>query len=334
MKVFVTGGAGYVGSHCVRALCDSDHEVVVLDNLQAGHRRAVDSRATLIVGDLADTELIERTFSRNGFDAVLHFAGVLDVNESVLHPLRYYRINLACTISLLEAMRKHGIRKMIFSSTCATYGAPPAVPITEDMPQYPINPYGRTKLAIEWALRDSAAAWGLGATALRYFNAAGAAADGTMGEDHEPEKHLIPLVLRVALGRTKRIQIFGTDYPTPDGTCVRDYIHVEDLANVHRIALDNQTVGKFQCFNIGTGVGVSVQQLIDAARAVTGHEIPAVPAARREGDPPELYSDPSKLTSELGWRPRYVDIRETVATAWNWHRTHPRGYDDGSRPAE
>ena len=194
--------------------------------------------------------------------------------------------------------------------------------------------YGRTKLAIEWALRDSATAWGLGATALRYFNAAGAASDATMGEDHDPETHLIPLVLRVALGKTKQIQVFGTDYPTPDGTCVRDYIHVEDLADVHRIALEHQTAGKFQYFNIGTGVGVSVQELIDAARAVTGHDIPAIPAARREGDPPELYADPSKVTSEFGWRPRYVDIRETVATAWNWHRTHPRGYDDGSRPSE
>ncbi len=335
MKVFVTGGAGYVGSHCVRALCDADHEVVVFDNLQAGHRRAVDSRATLIIGDLADTGLIERTLSRNGFEAVLHFAGVLDVNESVLHPLRYYRINLACTISLLEAMRKHRINKMVFSSTCATYGVPTAVPIREDMPQHPINPYGRTKLAIEWALRDSAAAWGLGATALRYFNAAGAAPDAAMGEDHKPETHLIPLVLRVALGEAKQIRIFGTDYPTPDGTCVRDYIHVQDLADAHRIALDHQTAGTFQCFNIGTGVGVSVQELIDAARTVTGHEIPAVPAARREGDPPKLYAEPSKVTSEFGWQPRYVDIRETVETAWTWHRTHPRGYDDeGSRPSE
>jgi UDP-glucose 4-epimerase len=223
-------------------------------------------------------------------------------------------------------MRAHDIKKIVFSSTCATYGVPRAVPMTEEMPQDPINPYGRTKLAIEWALADSAAAWGLGATALRYFNASGAAADGTLGEDRDPEYHLIPVVLQVALGQREEIKIFGLDYPTRDGSCVRDYIHVEDLASVHRIALETQQEGDFRYYNVGTGMGVSVKELIEVAREVTGHEIPAAPASRREGDPPELYADPTKAMTELNWQPQYTDIRRIVETAWNWHQAHPHGY--------
>lgn len=238
-------------------------------------------------------------------------------------PLKYYRNNIAGTVTLLEAMRDHAVRRLVFSSTCATYGVPPRVPITEDMPQNPINPYGRTKLAIEWALRDSAPAWGLGACALRYFNAAGAASDGAIGEDHHPESHLIPLVLQVALGQRPHIGIFGDDYPTPDGTCIRDYIHVEDLAAIHRIAIESQQPGTFRAFNVGTGVGTSVRQVIDAARAVTGHPIPSVTSPRREGDPPQLFADPSKAQRELGWKARFADIREVVETAWRWHRRHP-----------
>ena len=326
MKVFVTGGAGYVGSHCVRGLCDGGHDVVVFDNLSNGHREAVDARASLVVGDLGDLSLVRSTLAEGGFEAVMHFAASAEVGESVREPLGYYRNNVINTVSLLEVMRKCEIRKLVFSSTCATYGVPSAVPITEGMPQTPINPYGRTKLAIEWALRDCAVAWDLGSTALRYFNAAGASADGSIGEDHEPESHLIPLILRVAMGLSEGIKIFGVDYPTADGTCVRDYVHVEDLAGVHRIAIESQQEGKFRCYNVGTGQGVSVKEVIEAAREVTGHEILASPNPRREGDPPELYADPTKIMTELGWQPQYTDIHRTIETAWNWHRQHPDGY--------
>lgn len=327
MKVFVTGGAGYVGGHCVRALCEAGHDVVVFDNLRnGGHREAVDTRATLVVGDLADRKLIEKTFASSGFDAVMHFAGLLDVNESTRQPLRYFHENVGNTLCLLELMQAHTIKNLVFSSTCATYGIPGAVPITEDMPQVPISPYGQSKLAIEWMLRASAPAWGLGSTALRYFNASGASADASIGEDRDPEYHLIPVVLQVALGQRDQIKIFGLDYPTRDGTCVRDYIHVEDLADVHRIALETQSRGLFRYYNVGTGVGVSVKELIEVAREVTGKEIPASPTPRRDGDPPELYADPTKIMTELDWQPRYTDIRSTVETAWQWHRTHPKGY--------
>lgn len=327
MQILVTGGAGYIGSHCVRALCDVGHGVVVYDNLTSGgHREAVDPRAALVVADLADEAALRRTFNDQPIEAVMHFAALLDVNESVRQPLRYYRNNVALTVALLEQMETHGVRNFVFSSTCATYGVPPTVPITEDMSQQPISPYGRTKLAIEWALRDSAAAWGLAATALRYFNASGAAADGTLGEDRDPEYHLIPLVLQVALGQRKQISVFGTDYPTSDGTCVRDYIHVEDLAEAHRRAIESPSPGELRCYNVGTGTGVSVRELIEVARRVTGHAIPAIEAPRREGDPPALFADPSKIMRELGWRPRYTDIRTIVETAWRWHRSHPHGY--------
>ncbi len=326
MNIFVTGGAGYVGSHCIRALCEAGHNVVVYDNLSTGHRDAVEPPATLVVGDLGDTHRLSATLADGAFEAVMHFAAFAEVGESVKHPLRYYRNNVSSTVSLLEQMQEHGIKKIVFSSTCATYGVPLSVPITEDMPQMPINPYGRTKLAIEGMLRDCASAWGLGATALRYFNAAGAAADARIGEDHDPESHLIPLVLRVALGQREGVSIFGLDYPTPDGTCLRDYIHVEDLAGVHRIALETQPEGTLRCYNVGTGRGVSVKEVIDAAREITGREIPASPAPRREGDPAELYADPTLLCTELSWKPRYTEIRPIIETAWNWHRTHPAGF--------
>ncbi len=329
MKLFVTGGAGYVGSHCVRGLCDAGHTVVVYDNLTSGgHRAAVDPRAKLVVGDIADIDMLDQVLGPGQFDGVLHFAALLDVNESVREPLKYYQNNITGSVALLSMMRKYDIKRMVFSSTCATYGVPTAMPITEELPQHPISPYGRTKLAIEWALRDSAASWGLGATALRYFNASGASTDGTIGEDRDPEYHLIPLVLQVALGQRESIKIFGSDYPTPDGTCVRDYIHVEDLAVVHRLAIESQTPGEFRYYNVGTGIGVSVKELIEVSRQVTGHPIPALADDRREGDPPELYADPTKIKAELGWKPKYPGIRETIETAWQWHKTNPRGYAD------
>jgi len=325
MNVFVTGGAGYVGSHCVRRLIQAGHAVTVYDNLIYGHRRAVDPAATFVEGDLADRDRLEHVLRDGHFDAVMHFAAFLNVGESVEQPLRYYRNNVANTLGLLEIMQQVGIRRMVFSSTCAVYGEPPRLPITEDLPRDPINPYGATKLAVEWMLRDSAT-WGLGATALRYFNAAGAASDGTLGEDHDPETHLIPLVLQVALGQREYIQIFGTDYPTPDGTCIRDYIHVEDLAEAHVLALEAIEPGRFEAYNVGTGRGTSVREIIEAARRVTRHPIPARESPRRPGDPPVLYADPGRLRAALGWEPRFTDIEQTIATAWRWHRGHPRGY--------
>ena len=327
MKLLVTGGAGYVGSHCVRELCDHDHQVVVVDNLSAGHREAVDPRAELVVADLAERSRIDDLMTGAKFDAVMHFAGSLNVGESVTEPLLYYRNNVVNSLSLLELMAEHEIGSFVFSSTCAVYGTPPSTPINEDMPTEPINPYGRTKLAIEWALADCVAAWGLSATALRYFNASGAASDGSNGEAHDPEQHLLPLVLQVALGQRERISVFGTDYPTRDGTCVRDYIHVEDLATAHRAAIESQTPATFRAFNVGTGNGVSVRELIDVARAVTGHDIPSVDAPRRPGDPAELYANPERLMSSLGWKPRFGDIREVVETAWGWHQSHPNGFE-------
>ena len=330
MKVLATGGAGDVGSHCIRRLQAGGHAVTVLDNLSSGHAAAVPRGMPLIKGDLADVDLVDRTLAQ-GFDAVMHFAACLDVDESVRLPLKYYENNVVNTVHLLKLMSGHGVRRFVFSSTCATYGVPQTVPITEDSPQNPINPYGRTKLAMEWALRDCAAAWGLGSCVLRYFNASGAAEDGTIGEDHEPEIHLIPVVLQVALGQRERVYIFGQDYPTPDGTCVRDYVHVEDLAEAHVRGLEAIEQGRFMAYNVGTGVGTSVRQLIDAARQVTGHPVPAVAADRRLGDPPQLYADPSRLTAELGWRPRYADPVAIVESAWRWHRQHPHGFGEGRR---
>lgn len=325
MRVLVTGGAGYVGSHTVRALCAVGFDVVVYDNLSTGHAGAVDRRASLIVGDLSNASHLTETLSR-GIEGVLHFAASLDVNESVREPLRYYRNNVANTVTLLTSMKRTGVRNMVFSSTCATYGIPASVPIGEDAPQRPINPYGRSKLAIEWMLEDSARAWDLGATALRYFNAAGASPAGDIGEDHDPEIHLIPRVLFAALGRIPEVSIYGTDYPTPDGTCIRDYIHVDDLADAHVRAVTTQRAGTFRCFNLGTGRGASVRQIIDAAREVTGRDFPVVTSPRREGDPPELVANPALVRGELGWAPQYTGIDEIIRTAWSWHRTHPNGF--------
>ena len=327
MRILVTGGAGYVGSHCVRELCNAGHDVVVLDNLSIGHRQAVDARALLIEGDLADEALVDRAVGQNRPEAIMHFAALAEVGESVRDPLRYYRNNVVSSVALLEAMRKYEVKRFVFSSSCAVYGIPARVPIAEDCPKVPINPYGRTKLAIEWLLEDCAAAWGLGATALRYFNAAGASADATLGEDHRPESHLIPRVLEVALGKAQDIAVFGNDYPTPDGTCIRDYIHVEDLAAIHRIVLEAQGAAAFAAFNVGTGRGVSVREVIEAARKITGHAIPVRQAPRRPGDPPELVANPDALCRRFAWRPKFQDIGPTIESAWRWHRSHPQGFE-------
>ncbi len=328
MRVIVTGGAGYVGSHAVRALLRAGHEVIVLDNLSAGHAGAVPQEARLVVGDLGDTVLLDDLFGLFPPDAVMHFAAYIEVGESVVDPLKFYDNNVGNSVRLLRAMQRHGVKRMVFSSTCATYGTPDRMPITEDMPQEPASPYARAKLAVEWALADSAAAWGLGFVALRYFNAAGAAADGSIGEDHHPESHLIPNVLKVPLGQRETLKVFGTDYETPDGTCVRDYVHVEDLADAHVLAIEAIKPGEGRFFNAGTGHGSSVREVIEAARAVTGHPIPVVEEPRRPGDVPTLYADSNRIKAELGWQPNHTNLRDIVASAWRWHERHPNGFED------
>lgn len=325
MKVLVIGGAGYVGSHTVRQLMRSGHEVVVYDNLSRGHRQSVKD-GVFVDGELSDRPKLQRVFSEYGIEAVMHFAAFALVGESVAQPAMYYQNNVSAPLELLEAMRASGVWRIVFSSTTATYGQPEKIPIAESTVQLPINPYGFTKLVFEHALTDYAKAYGFGCAALRYFNAAGASPDGDIGEDHDPESHLIPLVLQTALGQRARIGIFGEDYPTPDGTCIRDYIHVDDLADAHLKALALLEPGTNLQLNLGTGVGQSVRQIIDACRKVTGHPIPTSVEERRPGDPAELVADSSLAKKVLGWSPAYTDIEAIVETAWKWHRSHPRGY--------
>ncbi len=328
MKVLVTGGCGYIGSHTVRALVNSGHDVLVLDNLVNGHRRAIDENVGFVAGDLEDRTLLAELFEAEKFDAVVHFAAFIEVGESVIDPLKFYQNNISNTLNLLQAMQTYGVKKMVFSSTCAVYGTPDTMPLTEELPCNPVSPYARAKYAIEWALEDCNTAWELGYTALRYFNAAGAASDGKIGEDHSPESHLIPIVLQVALGQREQVKIFGTDYDTPDGSCLRDYIHVEDLADAHVKALEVLAPGQKRIYNAGTGTPTSVRELIEVARKVTGHAIPAVEEGRRAGDVPELYANASKIRDDLGWQPRYAKLEDIVASAWKWHQAHPKGYDD------
>jgi UDP-glucose 4-epimerase len=325
MRVLVVGGAGYVGSHTVRLLSALNHDVWVYDNLSRGHVESV-PRERFIQGNLTDRSLLMQVMLDKEIEAVMHFAAFALVGESVQHPAMYYQNNVTATFELLEAMRSVGVWRFVFSSTTATYGQPDKMPIREDTPQNPINPYGFTKLVVERALRDYATAYGFGVAALRYFNASGASADGSIGEDHDPESHLIPIVLQVALGQREAIQVFGNDYPTEDGTCVRDYIHVEDLATAHLAALEKLKPGSVLEMNLGTGVGHSVLQVIEACRKVTGHPIPAIFAERRPGDPACLIADSSLAQKTLGWTPKYVAIDSIVETAWNWHKAHPRGY--------
>lgn len=325
MKLLVTGGAGYVGSHAVRRLLQAGHEIWVYDNLYQGHAAAVPT-GSLIEGDLLDQPKLEHTLRSLRIEAVMHFAALALVGESVTDPAKYYRGNVQGTFHLLEAMRATGVKKIVFSSTTATYGVPEKIPIAESTPQNPINPYGFSKLVVERMLDDYADAYGFGFAALRYFNASGAASDGSLGEDHSPESHLIPIVLQVALGQRDAITIFGNDFPTPDGTCIRDYIHVEDLAEAHLKALQRLKSGEGLKLNLGTGIGFSVQQVIEACRKVTGHPIPAKVGPRREGDPPALIADARAALAALDWKPQYTSIENIIATAWRWHSAHPRGY--------
>jgi UDP-glucose 4-epimerase len=327
MRILVTGGAGYIGSHTVKLLLARGHDVRVLDNLALGHRAAV-SAERLTVADLADAAAVDHLLLAHRIEAVVHFAAFAAVGESVKQPQKYWQNNLVNTLSLLDLCRRHGVNRFVFSSTCATYGVPAIVPMTEDTPQLPINPYGHTKLAVERALADYAAAYGLGYAALRYFNAAGAAADGTIGEDHHPETHLIPLVLQVALGQRPHIEVFGTDYPTPDGTCIRDYIHVDDLAEAHLRALETIEPGKGLCLNLGTGRGYSIREVIQTAEQVTGKPIASKDGPRRPGDPPALVAAADRARQVLGWSPRYPELKQIIDTAWAWHRAHPHGYAD------
>jgi UDP-glucose 4-epimerase len=323
MKVLVTGGAGYIGSVVSRQLLDAGHEVVVFDNLERGHRQAVAPAARFVLGDLRDPAAVHAALA-GGFDGVLHFAALALVAESVAHPERYYQTNVVGTLNLLEAMRDAGVARLVFSSTCAVYGQPDEVPISESAPPRPTNAYGASKLAVDGMIGDFCRAHGLGAVSLRYFNVAGASGD--VGEDHDPETHLIPNILRTALGRNPHVEVFGTDYPTPDGTAIRDYIHIEDLSAAHLLALDATTPDAHRILNLGNGNGFSVKQVIDAAREVTGAEIPTREAPRRPGDPPMLVAASERIRAELGWEARKPQLREMVADAWAFARSHPRGY--------
>ena len=327
MNILVTGGAGYVGSHTARLLDRVGHEVWVYDDLLRGHRRAA-LTDRLIEGRLDDSVKLEAILQDKRIDAVMHFAAFALVGESVDDPAKYYLNNVVGSCRLLEAMRAAGVWRIVFSSTTATYGTPAKVPIVESEPQNPINPYGFSKLVVERALADYARAYGWSYAALRYFNAAGASPDGDLGEDHDPETHLIPIVLQVALRQREKVIIFGDDYPTPDGTCIRDYVHVDDLATAHAAALEKLQPGRELKLNLGTGRGHSVHQVIDACRQVTGHPIPADLGPRRPGDPPELVADAALAEQTLEWRPRYTDITSIAESAWRWHRSHPGGYDD------
>jgi len=324
-RILVTGGAGYIGSHTVKMLLGAGHHVVVLDNLSYGHRAAV-PETSLIVADLRDVDHLDQILVAHRIDSVIHFAASTFVGESVSDPAKYYLNNLVHSANLLERVRRHGISKFVFSSTCATYGVPAKSPITEAAPQHPINPYGNTKLAFERMLADFAKPYGIGYAALRYFNASGAAPDGSIGEDHTPETHLIPLVIQAALGQRPHIEIYGTDYPTPDGTCIRDYIHVDDLAAAHVHALDRIEPGVGRCLNVGTGRGYSVREVIRTVEEVSGRKVPTKEGPRRAGDPPELVAAADAIRRDLNWEPKYTELRTIVETAWNWHRNKPRGY--------
>jgi UDP-glucose 4-epimerase len=323
MKLLVTGGAGYIGSICVEQLLDQGHNVTIFDNLTEGHRRAIDPRAPLIEGDLQDRKAIFSAMDQVRPEGVMHFAANALVGESMENPSKYFRNNVGGGLNLIDAMIEHGAKRFVFSSTCATFGPPERIPIDETLPQRPINPYGESKLLFEKILRWYDEIHGLKFVALRYFNAAGATAQ--YGEDHRCETHLIPNVLKVALGQKEQVDIFGTDYETPDGTCIRDYIHIVDLAQAHILALG---VEQSAFYNLGTGGGTSVREVIAACEKVTGKTIPVVEKPRRAGDPPRLIAASEKIKRELGWTPKFESIETIVESAWAWHLKYPKGYED------
>lgn len=323
MKILVTGGAGYIGSICVEEMLNRGHGIAVLDNLTEGHRAAVDPRATFYEADLADRVAVGLAVKEFAPDAVMHFAANALVGESMTNPSKYFRNNVSNGVNLLDAMVENGVKRFVFSSTCATFGVPERMPIDETLPQRPINPYGESKLMFEKILRWYDEIHGLRFTALRYFNAAGASEK--FGEDHRVETHLIPNILKVALGQKEAVEIYGTDYETPDGTCIRDYIHILDLADAHIRALDR---GESGFFNLGTGGGTSVREVIDCCRRVTGKDIAVREQPRRAGDPPRLIAASDKIRRELGWEPRFQNIEAIVRNAWDWHVRHPAGYGD------
>ncbi|MGE5655253.1 MAG: UDP-glucose 4-epimerase GalE [Actinomycetota bacterium] len=325
--ILVTGGAGYIGSHAVLALQQAGYEVIVLDNLSYGHRELIEQglQVKLIVGDTTDRALLDDLFATHAIAAVMHFAAFIAVGESVVEPDKYYRNNVVGTLTLLEAMVAASVKNFVFSSTCAIYGMPKTIPMTEDHPQNPLSPYAASKQMVERILSDFDIAYGLKSVVFRYFNAAGADPQGRLGEDHQPETHLIPLVLLTALGKQESILIFGTDYPTEDGTCVRDYIHVTDLAQAHVLGLEYlMKGGQSEVFNLGNGNGFSVRKVIETASQVTGKQIPAVERGRRPGDAPVLVGSSEKARQILGWNPQYPDLKEIIAHAWQWHqKRHP-----------
>lgn len=328
MNVLVTGGAGYIGSHTVKALLEANHVVTVLDDLSKGHRAAVDKRAVFVRGSTSDATAVKTVLTERQIEAVLHFAASIEVAESVAEPAKYYRNNFVNTLCLLETCLSVGVKKFVFSSTAAVYGSPSTIPITEDHPCLPINPYGASKRMVEIGLEDLRAAHGLGYTCLRYFNVAGASPDSSIGEAHEPETHLVPRLLLAARDAGGRAAIFGTDYPTRDGTCVRDYVHVADLADAHVLALEHLEPGKGNIYNLGSESGFTVREVVSACERVTKTSFAVDLKDRRPGDPPTLIASSQKVRSELKWQPKYPDLDSIIEHAWQWHTSHPHGYND------
>ena len=329
MSILVCGGAGYIGSHTVHQLVEKGEDVVIVDNLQTGHMGAVNPKAKFYKGDIREAEVLDRIFTENKIDAVVHFAANSLVGESMTNPLKYFNNNVYGMQVLLEAMVRHGIDKIVFSSTAATYGEPERIPIMEDDRTEPTNPYGQSKLIMEKMMKWVSLANGIRYVSLRYFNAAGAIEDGSIGEDHSPETHLIPLILQVPLGKRDHITVFGEDYPTPDGTCLRDYIHVLDLADAHVLAIDYlRRGGESNIFNLGNGQGFSVKEMIEAAKEATGLDIKVEIGERRAGDPAQLIASSEKARNVLGWQPKFSDVKAVIGTAWKWHQQHPEGYQD------
>jgi UDP-glucose 4-epimerase len=328
MAILVTGGAGYIGSHVVEMLVERGYEVVVFDSLVAGHRAAVHKKATFVQGDLLNPADIEALFAQHSFDGILHFASHILVGESMENPFKYFRENVYAMMNLLEVATKAGVKRFILSSTANLFDEPERIPINEDEPLIPGSVYGETKFWGERLLHWMDRIYGMKYCCLRYFNACGAHPLGHIGEDHAPESHLIPLVLQVALGQRENIKIFGTDYNTPDGTCIRDYVHVLDLAEAHILALEALKDGKSRVYNLGSGTGYSVREVIETVRKVTGHAIPTVEGERRAGDLPALVADSSRIRNELGWQPEFDNLHTIIETAWHWHQTHPKGYND------